>query len=317
MYSLTTASHFLENVYLYGELPFDMKASFLLSVAMLCALAVSCRNGGAPIEIENRTFEDEAAYVTTGLDVDLPAAKGAVATAIRAKLAEILYQDICNVSRTGEDPDFEPFADDAADTQVLMGYYGEQLTAALAAASDLEYAERIEGIMESTTLTDSQKADIVKNLDKWAFDYSLKKVGETDRCIVFKSEYYVNYGGTHGGILGAGPLTFSKRDGQLVSEFFQPGSAAQMQPLLREGLREYFGPRMEGTGLDDLDIFLSLPEGGAVPLPEWAPQPVADSLHFIYQQYEIAPYAAGMPEFSLPVGQLKDFLTDDAVRILF
>ena len=112
---------------------------------MLSALAVSCRNGGAPIEIENRTFEDEAAYVTTGLDVDLPAAKGAVATAIRAKLAEILYQDICNVSRTGDDPDFEPFAGDAADTQALMDYYGEQLTAALAAASDREYAERIEG----------------------------------------------------------------------------------------------------------------------------------------------------------------------------
>ena len=294
-----------------------MKASFLLSVAMLSALAVSCRNGGAPIEIENRTFEDEAAYVTTGLDVDLPAAKGAVATAIRTKLAEILYQDICNVSRTGDDPDFEPFAGDAADTQALMDYYGEQLTAALAAASDREYAERIAGVMEATTLTDSQKADIVKNFDKWAFDYSLRKVEETDRCIVFKSEYYVNYGGTHGGILGAGPLTFSKRDGRLVGDFFQPGSAARMQPLLREGLREYFGPRMDGTGVDDLDVFLSLPEGGAVPLPKWAPQPVADSLHFVYQQYEIAPYAAGMPEFSLPVGQLKDFLTEEAAGVLY
>ena len=170
--------------------------------------------------------------------------------------------------------------------------------------------------MEATTLSDSEKADYVRNIGKWAFDYSLKKVEETDRYIVFKSEYYVNYGGTHGGILGAGPLTFSKQDGHLVSDFFEPGSAAQMQPLLREGMLEYFGPRMEGTGLE-LDVFLSLPEGGAVPLPAWAPQPVADSLHFVYQQYEIAPYAAGMPEFSLPVGQLKDFLTDDAVKILF
>ena len=283
---------------------------------MLSALAVSCRSSQAPIEIENRTFEDEAAYVTTALDVDLPVANGAVATAIRGKLAEILYQDICNVTRVDDNPDFEAFAGDAADTQALMGYYEERLAAALAAASDFEYAERIEGIMEATTLSDSEKADYVRNIGKWAFDYSLKKVEETDRYIVFKSEYYVNYGGTHGGILGAGPLTFSKQDGHLVSDFFEPGSAAQMQPLLREGMLEYFGPRMEGTGLE-LDVFLSLPEGGAVPLPAWAPQPVADSLHFVYQQYEIAPYAAGMPEFSLPVGQLKDFLTDDAVKILF
>ena len=283
---------------------------------MLSALAVSCRSGQTPIEIENRTFEDEATYVTTKLDVDLPVAKGAVATAIRAKLAEILYQDICNVTRVDDNPDFEAFTGDAADTQALMGYYEEQLAGALAAASDFEYTERIEGIMESTTLSDSEKADYIRNIGKWAFDYSLKKVEETGRCIVFKSEYYVNYGGTHGGILGSGPLTFSKQDGHLVSDFFEPGSAAQMQPLLREGMLEYFGPRMEGTGLD-LDVFLSLPEGGAVPLPAWAPQPVADSLHFVYQQYEIAPYAAGMPEFSRPVGQLKDFLTDDAVKILF
>lgn len=283
---------------------------------MLSAMAVSCRSGRAPIEIENRTFEDEATYVTTALDVDLPAAKGAVATAIRAKLAEILYQDICHVSRVDDNPDFEAFAGDAADMQALMDYYGEQLSTVLAAASDFEYTERIEGIMESTTLSDSEKADYVRNIGKWAFDYSLKKVAETDRYIVFKSKYYVNYGGTHGGILGAGPLTFSKQDGHLVGDFFKPGSAAQMRPLLREGLLDYFGPRMDGTGLD-LDVFLSLPEGGAVPLPAWAPQPVADSLHFVYQQYEIAPYAAGMPEFSLPVGQLKDFLTDDAVKVLF
>ena len=294
-----------------------MKAFCLFPVIACCVLAVSCQGGGAPVEIENRTFEDEAAYVDTKLDVDLPVAKGAVATAIRAALAEVLYRDVCDIARRDDKPDFAPFAGDAGDTQALMGYYEEQLTAALTAASDSEYAERIEGIMEAETLSDSEKENYIKNIGNWAFDYSLKKVGETDRCIVFKSEYYVNYGGTHGGILGAGPLTFSKRDGRLVGDFFQPGSAARMQPLLREGLREYFGPRMDGTGVDDLDVFLSLPEGGAVPLPKWAPQPVADSLHFIYQQYEIAPYAAGMPEFSLPVGQLKDFLTEEAAGILY
>ena len=82
---------------------------------MLSALAASCRSGRAPIEIENRTFEDEATYVTTSLDVDLPAAKGAVATAIRAKLAEILYQDICHVSRVDDNPDFEAFAGDGVE----------------------------------------------------------------------------------------------------------------------------------------------------------------------------------------------------------
>lgn len=36
---------------------------------------------------------------------------------------------------------------------------------------------------------------------------------------------------------------------------------------------------------------------------------------FEYQQYEIAPYAAGMPSFKVHVNEVKPFLTPEARKV--
>ena len=57
-------------------------------------------------------------------------------------------------------------------------------------------------------------------------------------------------------------------------------------------------------------------EGTLIPLPAWTPYPDGDALTFVYQQYEIACYADGMPSFTLPLEEIDPYLTPAARRLL-
>ena len=57
-------------------------------------------------------------------------------------------------------------------------------------------------------------------------------------------------------------------------------------------------------------------EGDQIPLPAWTPYPTAEGLTFVYQQYEIASYADGMPAFVLSLDELEPFLTPEARKLL-
>ncbi|MCR5842217.1 MAG: RsiV family protein [Bacteroidales bacterium] len=291
-----------------------MKNSFLLGMAAVLVLMASCDSSKAPLKLDVRDYADSSSYARIRMEIALPVAKGEAASAIRSALVDVMDEALAHVSG-GSERAFDRFEGNPDDAESLFSYYEKQALHSLAEASDQDCGDRLLGIYESTTLSDSEKKFYADNIAGWVYEYSLRKVEETQKYVVFDSRSYVNYGGTHGGIVGDGPLVFSKKDGHLVRSIFEPDSAKDLQKLLRGGLQEYFQPRADGTGLE-LDAFLSLPEDGQVPLPAWAPYPVADSLHFVYQQYEIAPYASGMPEFSLPYDKVRKYLTDDARKTI-
>ena len=291
-----------------------MKKSFLFGVAAVLVLLAACDSSKAPLKLDSRDFEDSSDHARVRLEMELPVAKGEAAAAIRSTLVDVMDDALSHVTG-GRDRDFDRFEGDVEDADAFFSYYEERANNALTEAADRANAERLLGIYESTTLSDSEKEYYASNVAGWVYEYTLKKIGETEKYVVFDSRSYVNYGGTHGGVIGEGPMVFSKKDGHLVRSIFEPDSAKDMQKLLREGLQVYFQPRADGTGLE-MDAFLSLPEDGQIPLPAWAPYPAADSLHFVYQQYEIAPYASGMPEFSLPYDKVRKYLTDDARKTI-
>ncbi|MBQ9713332.1 MAG: DUF3298 domain-containing protein, partial [Bacteroidales bacterium] len=160
-----------------------------------------------------------------------------------------------------------------------------------------------------------QKADILANFPAWEYDYSFKKIDESDRYVVFYSQYYIYQGGAHGGITGAGGLTFDKKDGHLVETFFDSSSTSEMQPVLIKGLIQYYKDMDIEMSQEDLLSSLHI-ENGIIPLPVWQPYPTKDGLLFIYQQYEIASYAEGMPSFVLPFAEVAPYLTPDAKAVL-
>ena len=79
----------------------------------------------------------------------------------------------------------------------------------------------------------------------------------------------------------------------------------EMQDLIQEGLQAY------GEDMDYLFI-----EDGVFPLPVWEPSLTKEGVSFTYQQYEIAPYAFGMPSFTIPYEKAMEFLTPEAKALV-
>ena len=170
-------------------------------------------------------------------------------------------------------------------------------------------------IEENDGLTDEQRKEILDDMPGWEYDFGLLKERETDGYVVFLSQDYVYLGGAHGGVTGRGGLTFDKKDGHLVEQFLDPACLDAIQPLLRKGITAYFSDDDNEISPEELDNYLFL-ESGVVPFPAWTPYPDEDGLVFTYQQYEIASYAAGMPNFTIPYEDLRPYLTPEAKALL-
>ena len=57
-------------------------------------------------------------------------------------------------------------------------------------------------------------------------------------------------------------------------------------------------------------------ENGIIPLPSSSPYLAKYGVHFIYQQYEIGPYAMGLVSFTVPLDKIKPYLTAEALKLL-
>ena len=83
-------------------------------------------------------------------------------------------------------------------------------------------------------------------------------------------------------------------------------------------MRSYFLEFEEGVKNDEnlKDLLIDVEDVNKIPLPSSAPYFTKDGLCFIYQQYEIAPYASGMINFTIPYDKIRQLLTEDAQDLL-
>ena len=100
-----------------------------------------------------------------------------------------------------------------------------------------------------------------------------------------------------------------------METFLEPGCLNDIQPLLRKGIAEYFSIYGEDVTPENVDEYL-MTDNGVIPFPAWTPFPAENGLGFLYQQYEIAPYSAGMPGFTIPYDDILPFLTAEAKALL-
>lgn len=284
-----------------------MKKSFFFGMAAALLLAAACTSSDEGFRTESRTFDQSSDHAQLTLDATLPVATTPGAAVMRQTLVDVMDQALCRIDSEDGKRLFPRFEGDINDSEALFSYYEQQGLAALEAKAKAFADMRAEGIRESTTLTDEEKEKYIAETPGYGFGFHLDKVHETDKIVVFDSENYIYLGGAHGGIDGAGPMTFDKNTGMRVRDFFEPGSVRDMQPLLRQGMLSYFKERMDATDTP-LEMHLHLKDDGLIPLPQWAPMPTEEGLKFIYQQYEVAAYAEGMPEFTLPYGDVAPYL---------
>jgi len=182
------------------------------------------------------------------------------------------------------------FPGDARQTQALTDFYGNALADTLRQAASESFA----GVpME--------------------FEAKVEKVFETDKLVTYTLTNYYGLGGAHpsSGYYGA---TFRKSDGrrlgwEIVRQYCHYG----LTQLFAQQLKDYFGAESD----DDLQQYIwekyapyDLPD------PQTPPIFTAEGIAFVYQQYEIAAYAMGMPDGTIAYDSIRPMLTGWAKQLI-
>lgn len=147
-----------------------------------------------------------------------------------------------------------------------------------------------------------------------SYDLSIRKTGETDRYLTYETSCYVFLGGAHGSAV-CYPVNIVRSTGKVLAATIDTLKQKALQPILRRGVKEYIS-KAENRKIKDRDLQNMLfVEHGIIPLPATVPVLTPEGLRFVYQQYEIGPYALGMVEFTVPYADVKSCLTQEAAEL--
>lgn len=141
---------------------------------------------------------------------------------------------------------------------------------------------------------------------EYEYNQGITLLYENDEYITLQSAIYSYSAGAHGSFVSTGE-TFRKSDGHRMGwELLAGYDKKELRNKIKSGLMEYFEIKEEpnrsksdqlremlfGEGLDGMERDTY---NNNFPLPVTRPYLTKDGVSILYQQYEIAPYAAGMP----------------------
>ena len=228
--------------------------------------------------------------------VDYPSGDDSLSVGVRryivAELARLYLPVI------GDEDSVAPitYKGSAADGKALVDFYGK---------SNFAYLK--------TQLAELRSFGVTGSLGL-AYDLSIRKTDETARYLTYEASCYVFLGGAHGSAL-CRPVNIVKATGKVLEATVDTLKLKQMQPILCNGVKEYLA-KAENRKIKDRDLYNMLfVENGIIPLPVNTPVLTTNGLRFVYQQYEIGPYALGMVEFTVPYADVKTFLTAEAAKL--
>lgn len=242
------------------------------------------------------------AYVSQNMRVDfpLPEATGALADTIRAYLVKAVANNYFPLYE--EDSIGKTFEYKVGDEEgYLSAYAGEGMTRMVA---------------EVTRMAE----------DGWATgyynNYTASISMQTEKFVTLEETHEIFTGGAHGAYIVSG-LTFRNSDGaQMGWNLFDMSKKAEIIALLKKGVMEYLEVGTEEELQEHLQVWddPDTPENElefGLPLPRAVPYVTTKGVVFIYQQYEIACYAAGLPSVIIPVEELRDLLSEEGRALLY
>lgn len=155
-----------------------------------------------------------------------------------------------------------------------------------------------------------------------------------DHYVTYQSNAEGFLGGAHG-FATASAQSFSSKTGLRIGyetkynfekeaydishqTLFKTPLSPKLFALIKEGVRSYFKEFDNNAPTDDelQDLLNGVNDINRIPLPSCAPAFTKRGLSFVYQQYEIAPYAAGMVNFNIPYDKVLPFLTKEAAALI-
>lgn len=141
---------------------------------------------------------------------------------------------------------------------------------------------------------------------------TIAKSYETEKIITIEDCGSVYAGGAHP-LSYAGAVSFDRKTGKrLGTEIFKNLKSKELRNEILRGLREYF----EVKSNEELGEMLLGVDYRNIPMPSTDPYFLKDGLVFIYGQYEIAPYACGMPQFTIPYSRLEPLLKEEVLELV-
>lgn len=141
---------------------------------------------------------------------------------------------------------------------------------------------------------------------------TIAKSYETEKIITIEDCGSVYAGGAHP-LSYAGAVSFDRRTGKrLGTEIFKNLKSKELRNEILRGLREYF----EVKSNEELGEMLLGVDYRNIPMPSTNPYFLKDGLVFIYGQYEIASYACGMPQFTIPYSRLEPLLKEEVLELV-
>ena len=159
-------------------------------------------------------------------------------------------------------------------------------------------------------LVDAYALNVKENDNDMTIEFSLTKVYETNELVSYEMQGYdYNCGAAHGMPYCHG-VTFRKSDCKDMSDLLVKKNA-RISHLLKKGLKEYFSVTTDNQ-LQEVLFDGNIP----VRTPGSSPWVVNDGIMFQYGAYEIAPYAAGMPQALISIKDLTPYLTPEAIKCL-
>lgn len=167
----------------------------------------------------------------------------------------------------------------------------------------------------SDSLIQAAAADKVDSEDgdyynpPYGYDSKISVAYQSDKLITMEIVRLDFTGGAHG-MASDVFETFSVPDGiSLGWNMFDMSKSAELKKLVINAIKQQYFNLTDG----EENMFF---DETSFPLPATAPFVLKDGVNFIYQPYEIAPYAAGMPQCSFSYNQIASFLSTTGKSIL-
>lgn len=134
---------------------------------------------------------------------------------------------------------------------------------------------------------------------------NISKIYETIDIVTYQIDVYIYSAGAAHGINPLRGVTFRKSDGRR----FDSNMIYEIPlDVLKKGLQSFFGDEIN---IYDACISDAVSEY-SIDMPATDPYFTKDGLLLIYQQYEIAPYVYGHPQFVIPYSEVKKYLSPSA-----
>ncbi len=187
-----------------------------------------------------------------------------------------------------------------------LGATGKQAAMPMQTIVDEVGRERIERIRTNLEELKTEGFEAVPFTYLW----NISPIYYTNDYVTYTDSAYRYVGGSHGAS-NFDAATFTLADGKRWGyDMFKTNKLEDLRRMVLDALAKQYFDKADASELGD-ELFDPIDK---VKLPTCPPYLTADGVAFTYQEYEIAPYVAGMPNCVLSLFDVHNLLSDDFLQ---